>query len=120
MENEDKEIDKKEELILNGIILGKVSIDEINIEDFNLNKNKIIYYQIKINNEISLEGDYSKVLTDDEYKLLIKNIKNIKLEKRIKFLENVQANYLKSDSNQDMEIALIVGNYIIKLKKLKG
>lgn len=120
LENEDKEIDKKEELILNGIILGKVSIDEINIEDFNLNKNKIIYYQIKINNEISLEGDYSKVLTDDEYKLLIKNIKNIKLEKRIKFLENVQANYLKSDSNQDMEIALIVGNYIIKLKKLKG
>ena len=120
LENEDKEIDKKEQLILNGILLGKLSLNDIHIEDFNINKNKIGYYQIKINNEISLVRDSSKLLTDDEYKLLIKNIKNIKLEKRIKFLENIQSKYLNSNSNKDMEIALVIGSYIIKLKKLKG
>ena len=77
-----------------------------------------MYYQIQKNNDISI-GDDSNLLSQDEYALLIKNIKNLKLDMRIKFLESVQLKHLNNDSAKDMEIALILADYIIKLKKSK-
>ena len=101
-----------------GLNHNRISFKDISIEDFIINKNKLTYYQIQKNNDISI-GDDSNLLSQDEYALLIKNIKNLKLDMRIKFLESVQLKHLNNDSAKDMEIALILADYIIKLKKSK-
>lgn len=114
-----KEIEKKERLILKGLSENLVSFDKIGIVDFINNKNKLLYYQIKNNNEILLELDGEDLLSEDEYSLLIKNLKNLKLDIRIKHLEKVQEKHLDLATKKDMEIALILANYIMKLKKQK-
>lgn len=118
LENQDTDLEKKEQLILLGLNHNRISFKDIGIEDFIINKNKLTYYQIQKNNDISI-GDDSNLLSQDEYALLIKNIKNLKLDMRIKFLESVQLKHLNNDSAKDMEIALILADYIIKLKKSK-
>lgn len=120
LENNLTEIDKKEKIILNAIMLDKLSVDDINIEDFSNRANKLTYYEITHSHKSTFNIEKNEVLSDAEYKLLIKNIKNYSLDRRVAFLENIQAKYLSLNTTKDMQIALILGNHIIKLKKTKS
>lgn len=115
----EEEIDKKELAILNGLKIGKISFDEIDIQDLVHSKNRKTYYDIKSGNDHSFKADHEKVLTSDEYKMLIKSIRNTKLNMRIKYLEDVQAKIMSSKDEKNVQIALSIANYIIKLKNMK-
>lgn len=115
----EEEIDKKELAILHGLLMNKICTDDISIEDFIHRKNRKLYYEIKTGTNTSLIPDPEQILSDSEYKMLIRSIKNTKLNRRIEFLEGVQERIMASDDSENFKIALLIGNYIIKLKNLK-
>lgn len=115
----EEEVDKKELAILNGILIGKLSFTDIEIEDFVHRKNRKLYYDLKMGIKCDLQADYDKVLTSDEYQMLIKSVKNTKLNMRIQHLENLQSKIISSPEENHSDIALIIANYIIKLKNMK-
>lgn len=115
----EEEIDKKELAILNGLLIGKISLDDIGIADFVHSKNRRMYFQIQQNMDIPIKPDYSQILSAKEYAMLIKSVKNTKLDRRIEYLEKVQQSILNSSQSEDMHLAIVIGNYIIKLKNMK-
>ncbi len=116
----EEEIDKKEMTILNGLLIGKVSFDDIKIEDFVHSKNRKMYHQIQHKLDVDIQPDYSQILTSKEYAMLIRSVRNTKLDLRIEHLEKVQEQILFSQKNEDISLALLIGNYIIKLKNKKN
>lgn len=115
----EEEIEKKEQLILNGLMLKRITADDIGIQDFVYSKNRLMYHQIKTGQDIQCEPDSSKDLSLEEYKMLIKSIKNTKIDMRIEYLEKVQNQILNSNNQSDMGSALLIAKYIINLKKSK-
>ena len=113
------EIDKKEKTILWGLSNNLIAFDEIGIEDFVYPINRKLYFEIKSGLQ---KYDLNEIerLSQQEYSMLIKSIKQTKLGIRISFLENVQNQLLRSKDGTDATLALMIGKEIIRLNGLRN
>lgn len=113
----DDETFKKEQYILYGILNKEIDINIIKINDFSHSENRKNYYFLKNKKNINLKYEFkseSSYNVSKNYDIMIKSIKNKKVDTDIKNLENVQK-YLVNVAN-DFELAIKIGKKIIKLK----
>lgn len=121
LHSEIEDLDSKEKRLLNSINLGYINISQISISDFVFKENRKIFFNLLSNNKI--EDDLlSKFepIKQEESNGFIKNIKNNKIDNLIESFKKIQADFLKKDTEEGLQGALIVGQFIIKLNTRKN
>lgn len=119
---DDFEIDKREKLILASIIMGKIKLDEFNINDFLTKENRLIYAKISMKqfSEIEHIKAYFRDVNTDELVLLKRNMKKLKFERQIEYFEKIQLKLLQQTDEYSLNLALTIGQHIINLNNNKN
>ena len=119
---DDFEIDKREKLILASIIMGKIKLDEFNINDFLIKENRLIYAKISMKqfSEIEHIKSYFRDVNTDELVLLKRNMKKLKFERQIEYFEKIQLKLLQQTDEYSLTLALTIGQHIINLNNNKN
>lgn len=119
---DDFEIDKREKLILASIIMGKIKLDEFNINDFLIKENRLIYTKITMKqfSELDYLKSYFRDVNTDELVLLKKNMKKLKFERQIEYFEKIQLKLLQQSDEYSLNLALTIGQHIINLNNNKN
>lgn len=118
--NEAEDLERKEKIVLDGVLRGKIGIEALSILDFQSKENRILYHRISRGEKPTLDFKLDEIPTDEEYRMLIKNMKNNGLENRIRYFEKLQSEYLGNNAHLSVQNAIRIGNHIIELKKQKG
>ncbi|MGB5822533.1 MAG: DNA primase [Proteocatella sp.] len=116
------DIDKKEKTLLANIIMGKIDISYFTISDFFIRENRYIYAKILLNEleDIADVKEYYLEIEFDDFPLIRKNMKNIKLERLIEHFEKKQVELLKNEGDDELKSALLIGQHIINLNNNKN
>lgn len=119
---DDFDIDKKEKNLLANIIMGKIDISYFNVNDFYIRENRYIYAKICLNQieDIADTKKYYSEIASSDLPLIRRNMKNIRLERLIEYFEKKQVELLENQGNDELQSALLIGQYIINLNNNKN